>query len=186
MVGQIDGSGFISDGIVFDAKGVIIGEGKSNPKAHIAWVAFFAISTGAGKANASVVSGNNTFSGPIFTIKTFFATMKAVWAIVSSEGIFFAIEREFGITNAVANSAYGATEIRMFGKEAFEGIEAHDDICHLSFVIRNFNGLNGSAEGDEPNFHALAVLQGENINSLALLGFSEGGSDNIIRCRTES
>jgi hypothetical protein len=112
--------------------------------------------------------------------------MKAVGAIVSSQGIFFTIEGEFGITNAVANSAYGATEIRMFGKEAFEGIEAHDNICHFSFVIRNFDGLNGCAESDEPNFHALAVLQGENINGLAFFGFSEGGSDNIIRCRTES
>jgi hypothetical protein len=46
--------------------------------------------------------------------------------------------------------------------------------------------LNGSAEGDEPNFHAPAVLQSENINSLAFLGFSEWGADNIIRSRTES
>ena len=62
MVGQIDGSGLIGNGIVFDAKGVIIGEGESNPKAHIAWVAFFAIGAGAGEANASVVGVDKAFS----------------------------------------------------------------------------------------------------------------------------
>ena len=80
---------------------------------QIARVAFFAIFTEIRQFNANKIFFFEWFGIPKNLVKTLYTAMQMVGAVISCQGIFFAVESKFTLCYPVAVSADNCTEIRM-------------------------------------------------------------------------
>ena len=101
------------------------------------------------------------------------AAVEMVISVVDSQGVFYTVQGEAAGGNAVGIAAHGGAQVFILALIGIQSIIAQGHIHHLTLLVRNIQGDEGSTVGEE-GAGELAVVQGDDLHGLAIPGLSKG------------
>src|SRR5437016_4195058 len=99
--------------------------------------------------------------------------MQGIRAIVLGQRIFFSVQSEFSICDAISISSHDGAEIRTLVEISIELVEAKNDIVQLAVLIRHPQRHDDSTVVDGPYFHAMRIRHGVKFDRLTVLGLTK-------------
>ena len=94
-------------------------------------------------------------------------------AVVGFQLVGLAAEGKFRVLDAVGIAAHGGAQVFILALIGIQSIIAQGHIHHLALLVRNIQGDEGSAVGEE-GAGELVVVQGDDLHGLAIPGLSKG------------
>ena len=174
VVGEIDDGGFVGGGFVIDTKFVFVGEGVGDLCRKCAGIIFFAIFADVSELHGRFAAlCGKRFSFPKFARETGTSAMEMIFAVVRGEFVFDAIEREFGVGDAIRKPPDHRGGTREAVEVFVERFCAEDDIGGASLAIEREEFCDDRALLHDARDHAVAVAEGENLDGRSVLEFAE-------------
>src|SRR4051812_37167582 len=99
--------------------------------------------------------------------------MQGIRAIVFSQRIFFSVESEFPVGDAISIASHDGAKIRTLVEISLELIEAKNDIVELPVLVGHPQRYNDSAVSDGAHFHAMRVRNGVKVYARTVFGLTE-------------
>src|SRR5882762_5528093 len=99
--------------------------------------------------------------------------MQRIGAIVFGQRIFFSVDSESSIGDAISISPHDGAKIRTLVEISIEFIETKNDIVELPVLIRNPQRHDDSAVSNGAHFHAMRVRDGVEVDGLTVFGLTK-------------
>ena len=176
VIGEVDGRGFVSRGLILDDKCILLGEHIDDAGVEIAGEALVAILAEVGQAQSGSAWVGDDFRFPNDLAETLQATVQVKAGLrMQIQRVGLAVEVELAACDAIGHAPGDAAEKHaavvffVFGHR----IESERDVGDFARAIRHMQFRDDTAQGDDLGGKAMLVLQGVTLDGFAIASGAE-------------
>ncbi len=160
MVSQVDYGRFVGLGFVTDVDAVVVGKSINGFSFKFAGEAHLAVLGNIGNLQTLIAQ---LFDIKHTVLETLYSAMQAVSEIVNGQLVFYSVQTEFALIDAITVTADKSTKIGGIVQVILNVVKPQDHIAELTLLIGDHNRNNAGSVIHHTHFHAVGIFHNVQI-----------------------